>query len=334
MKKLLVIIIFLTIGSNLMATPEIEKKLFTDLAAAYNKSTTAVNKAIAKSYSDAAAAIVIPPAVVVPPVVTPPTNTAWPKDVTAKPTGPKKALMDHQGDLNTTSENQIIDARNVTGKILVHNNGVKITNFKAMAVWKDQGKTGLVLEDGIIDGQNVTENAVQWSDYTARRVEVTRTVDAFKAHGETLIEDCWVHDLFFSTNGPGGFSHNDGVQTSSGNNVTVRRTRIERTRGNAALYAQADQGTISNVVWESNYITDSGNYMQYSKESVTAPQFGLVNGLTVKNNTFGKRPDYLDPTWGYMMAECRANNIVWENNIQESSGKQTKLDSSGKANPV
>lgn len=341
MKKLLVIIIFLTIGSNLMSTPEIEKKLFTDLAAAYNKSTTAVNKAIAKSYSDASAAIVIPPTVVVPPVVppvvTPPTNTAWPKDVTANPTGSKKPMTSVVGDLITQRDGEPIDAKNVTGKIIVKHNNVKITNFVTTGVWKDPGKTGLVMEDGKIDGQNIVEDAVRWSDYTARRVEITRTIDGFKGHGNVLIEDCWIHDLAFFTgagSGAGGFSHNDGLQVSSGSNVVIRRTRIENTRGNSAVFVDADQGTISGVTIADNYFNNSGNYMVYVKQSASAPQFGLPSNITITGNVFGKRPDYLDPTWGLMAAEVHANNLVWTNNIQESSGKQLVLDSWGKANPA
>lgn len=331
-------IILISIGGNLMATPEIEKKLFTDLSAAYGKSTTAMNKALAKAYSDAAAAIVISPPVVTPPVITPPpVNTTWPKDISANPTGAKKPMASVVGDLVSTKDGEIIDAKNVTGKIIVKHNNVKITNFLTTGVWKDPDKTGLVMEDGKIDGQNVVEDAVRWSDYTARRVEITRTIDGFKGHGNVLIEDCWVHDLFFSTGagtGAGGFSHNDGLQVSAGNNVIIRRTRIENTRGNSAVFVDADQKPISGVTIADNYFNNSGNYMVYVKQSASAPEHGLPANITITGNIFGKRPDYLDPTWGLMAAEVHANGLVWSNNIQESTGKQLILDSWGKANPA
>lgn len=324
-------IILIFIGGNLVATPEQEKAHHLDLAAAYRKSTSTVNKALADAHQKAADRIVLTPPVQ-PPVVTPPVVGSWPKDSTANPTGPKKLMTAVAGDLITNTDGQIIDAKNISGKIIVKHNNVKITNFVTTGVWKDSGKTGLIMEDGKIDGQNVVEDAVRWGDYTARRVEVTRTTDAFKAQGNVLIEDCWIHDLNFQTGagtGAGNFSHNDGAQTSVGNNTVVRRTRLENMRGNAGLYTQPDQGTISNVTYDSNYLTNVGNYMIYVKESVTKPENGLPNNVIITNNIFGKHPDYLDPTWGEMKAEVRATNLVWKDNKNEA-GKLVELDAWGK----
>lgn len=323
-----------------MATPEGEKKLYNDLALAYAKSTTALNKAVSKAYKDAADAIVVappvveePPAVEEPPVVTPPPVVgAWPKDLSANPTGPKKPLPARVASLTVSEDGKVVDGYNAD-VVYVKANNVTLKNGLTRTVKKDPGKAGLVIEDSKIDGENQTENAVEWSDYVCRRTEVTRTTDAFKGHGNVLIEDCWVHDLNFQTGagtGAGGFSHNDGLQTSSGNNVKVVNSRLENMRGNAGLYIQADQGPISNVILQNNYLSNVGNYMIYVKESVTAPQNGLPNNVTIIGNTFGKRPDYLDPNWGLMAAEVRANNLVWQNN-KTADGKVLVLNQWGKA---
>jgi len=192
-------------------------------------------------------------------------------------------------------------------------------------------------EDGIVDGEKQGVDGVGFNAYTARRVEITRTIDGFKAHGDVTIEDCWIHDLDFRTGpgtGAGDFSHNDCTQVSSGSNITLRRNRCENTRGNSAHFVDADQGKISTVTIDSNYYNNTGNYMVYVKQSESAPQYGLPDKVTITNNLFGKRPDYLPADWGLMAAEVHATNLIWQNNIQQSSGKQLVLDQWGKANPA
>lgn len=334
-RKFLVVLLAITasIGGNIMATPEIEKKLYADIAKGFLVApVTASDRAIAKAYQDASNAIVLPPPVVVPPIVTPPpVNTNWPRELSANPTGPKKPLPGRVVSLTITEDNKIIDGFNAE-IVYVKANNVTLKNGLTRAIKKDPGKTGLIIEDSKIDGENMTENAVEWNEYVCRRTEVTRTTDAFKGHGNTEIDSCWIHDLNFQTGagtGAGGFSHNDGLQTSSGNNVKVVNTRLENMRGNAGLYIQADQGPISNVVLQNNYLSNVGNYMIYVKESVTAPQNGLPTNVTIIGNTFGKRPDYLDPNWGEMKAEVRATNLVWQNN-KTVDGKNVILNSWGK----
>lgn len=326
-----------TVGGNKMATPEIEKKLYADLAKGFLVApVTASDKAIAKAYQEASDAIVIPPPVVVPPVVTPPpVNTAWPRDLTANPTGPKKVLPGLVSNVTTTNDGQIIDGVNAD-TITVNHKNVTIRNFKTKSILATRigfDASGLVLEDGIVDGQNQAENAVAYNGYVCRRTEITRTTDAFKGHGNVEIDSCWIHDLNFQTGsgtGAGGFSHNDGLQVSSGNNIKIINTRIENTRGNAGVFVDPDQGTISNVLVQNNFFTNVGNYMVYVKESASNPSTGLPSNVTIIGNTFGARPAYLDSNWGEMKAEVRANNLVWQNN-KDASGKSVVLDSYGKA---
>lgn len=335
LRHLLVLLLAIAsaIGGHNVASPEIDKKLYAELAKGYLvPPVTASDRAIAKAYQDASEAIVIPPPITVPPVVTPPPiNTAWPKELSANPTGPKKPLPGRVANLTITEDNKIVDGYNAD-VVYVKANNVTLRNGLTRSVKKDPGKTGLVIEDSKIDGENMTENAVEWNEYVCRRTEVTRTTDAFKGHGNVLIEDCWIHDLNFQTGagtGAGGFSHNDGLQVSSGNNIKIINTRIENTRGNAGVFVDPDQGTISNVTIENNFYTNVGNYMIYVKESASNPSTGLPSNVIIKGNIFGKRPAYLDPNWGEMKAEVRASNLVWQNN-KDTNGKLVELDSYGK----
>lgn len=310
--------------------PENEKQYLLDTAAAYRLSTTKTSKALAKAAEDAASRIVIP-TTTQPPVVTPPSGPTFPLNLINNPTGPKKPLPPQTLSVTTTSDNQVIDAIN-TKIVYVKHNDVTIRNSQMTSVQKDRGKIGLTIEDSKIDGENIQENAVQWSDYICRRTEITRTTDAFKAHGYVKIEQCWVHDLNFqtgTTTGAGGYSHNDGVQVSSGTSITVTGSRFENMKGNGGVFIDPDQGPISNVLIENNFFTNVGNYPIYIKESASNPSTGLPNNVTVKNNTIGQRRTDTDPTWGPMLCEIRANNLAFSGN-KTLDGQTIKLDSSGK----
>lgn len=329
----------MSLGGNLMATPEIEKKLFADLAVGYGKSTTASNKSIAAAYKAASDALLIappvvtPPPVVVPPVVVTPTGAVLAKDV-----GPRKALPAlTQGDWNSTKHGEIIDGLNVSGKIKIHHNNVTIRNFSAAGATQDPGMSGVFLEYGKIDGKNLIENGFEWNNSTIRYVEFTGTVDAIKAMGNVTAEYNWIHDGHFYTGpeaGAGGYSHNDAVQISSGVAIVLRGNRVENWQGNAGFFADSDQGVISNVLIEKNYFNNVGNYSVYVKGSANANavQYGLPKNVTIRDNVFGKRRDDVPANWGRMAAEIHADGLVWTNNLDETTGKLLVLDSGGKAN--
>ena len=179
------------------------------------------------------------------------------------------------------------------------------------------------MEYGDIHGeQNDSADGVVWSDYTARYLNVYNIFDAFKAHGNVLIENCWVHDLKFKTGpaaGAGGYTHNDGVQVSSGNNVTVRNSIFERNLGNSAIFIDADQGPISNVTIEGNRL-GGGGFTLYSIQSRSAPQFGRPTNVMIRNNVFTEEHHY-------DYATIAATGTTWTNNRNLSGGLiNTRID--------
>lgn len=309
LRNFLVVLSAACIGGNIMATPEIEKKLYNDLAAAWVQgSTTKADVAISKAYKDAADAIVI-----VPPGATGPTGptgtvstnptgtvsptgtapaTGWPLPGTVWPYGPKG------------TPTQI-------GYVVVKEPNKKIDNFIGDGIYQN-GVEGLIATNGKLDGKGSTENGIQFSDFTATGVEVTATKDGFKAHGDVLIENCWVHDLTVTAT-----SHNDGVQISGGTNVTIKNTRFEATagkpeqKGTAAIFAKPEGGgSIGTVTIEGNYFNRWGNFfIQTSKSSTGAI---AIEHLIVRNNVFGDVVTYVD--WADTHRIDGVKKITWENN--------------------
>lgn len=182
----------------------------------------------------------------------------------------------------------VLTGIDVHGQITIAADDVTVRDFRADNVLQEPGTKGMLLEDGELDGGGRPKNStdgVAWSDYTARRLNVHNQLDGLKAMGNVLIENCWVHDNNFQSFGNGDVTHNDGVQISSGSNVTIRNSRFERNRGNSAIFVDPDQGRIDHVTVTGNYL-GGGGYTFYSIGSKNAPQFGKPTNITVTNNVF------------------------------------------------
>lgn len=306
---------------------------YKEMQTAYNLSTTKMNKAIAAAYgklADAATPIPVPP--IPEPPIPPTPTTGWPKDKNANPTGPKKPLTINNGDWNSTSDGQTLDASDITGYIRIHHNNVTVSNFRTKGVIQDPGKKGAKLSDGQILSDGSTDG-YQWNEAAFSRTEFTNTFDGAKAHGNISFDQCWFHDNLFRTGagtGAGDYTHNDAIQVSSGNNITFTKCRVENWHGNAGVFVDPDQGTISNVTISGNYFTNVGNYPIYIKESASNPGTGLPTTVIVKDNIIGARRSDTPANWGPMLCEIRANQLTFANNVEEASGKTIKLDGAGK----
>ncbi len=223
------------------------------------------------------------------------TTTTTPPAPTGTPGPSNPSALVTSGPMTITTNGAVVQNVNVQGQITIAANNVTLRNFRANNIYKNPGNGGLLMEYGEIHGeQNYGADGVVWSDYTARYLDVHNVFDAFKAHGNVLIENCWVHDLKFRTGsdaGAGGYTHNDGVQVSSGSNVTVRNSTFERNLGNAAIFIDADQGAISNVLIEGNRL-GGGGFTLYSIQSRSAPQFGRPTNVTIRNNVFTEEHHY------------------------------------------
>ena len=218
------------------------------------------------------------------------------------PTNPDR-LKTVDGDFTALVPGQTFENLAVRGTIRVTASNVTIRNFTARNVEIAPDAREITLERGRLDGlgnpKNTTDG-VSFNDFTARGLEISRQIDGFKAMGNVTIEDCWVHDLN-GLRGPGtgagDYSHNDAVQVSVGSNVAIRRNRFERPGLNSAVFVDADQGPISNVLIENNFL-DGGTFTLYVIKSRSAPQNGMPEDVVVRNNIFGSAAIYGAATIG------------------------------------
>jgi hypothetical protein len=221
-------------------------------------------------------------------------------------TGPSApALLAASGSIATTRDGQVIENVSVTGTITVRHNNVTIRNFRVdgngawYPVVYEAGRSGLVLEDGEVSDYDSAAVGGNFSDYTARRLDVHDSHgDGLKADTNVLIESCWVHHL-----GTAAGAHADGVQVSSGSHIVIRGNFFDMPSGvsgyasNAAVFTGRDFGPIDDVLVEGNWL-NGGNYTLFID----------ATNVVVRDNLFGR-----DYQYG-LRATYPGSSYTWTNN--------------------
>lgn len=222
----------------------------------------------------------------------------------------------HKGDLTITKDGTSINDLDVDGVIFVNADDVTISNFTAERVTQKPGKSGMVLEDGTIDGKEKKNDGIQWNDFTVRRMDISHSFDGIKAQGNVVIEDSYIHDLYAfrsASAGAGGYSHNDCIQVSVGTNILIERNWLDNCGFNSAIFIDPDQGPIDNVTVQHNYL-NSGGYTLYVIASRSAEN-GLPINVTVANNVFGENHEFGYATLG--------SGVTFENNVTQAGAVVT-----------
>lgn len=204
---------------------------------------------------------------------------------------PAGTTLTNSGSLTITTNGALVQNLNITGMISVNANNVTIRNCRITSTdyypiaWDGGTHTGLLVEDTeILSGSYNVTAGMSFSNYTARRVYVTGSADGFKADSNVLIEDCYVTGL-----GIGPDTHNDGVQTTGGSNVTLHHNTFklgDQAGVSAVVQVGNEWGTNSNWLIDDNLIDGGGWSINASNDPSDNPNF------TVTNNRFTRRAGY------------------------------------------
>ena len=129
------------------------------------------------------------------------------------------------GDFHTSSDGQLISGLNITGRLYIDHDNVKV---RCTRVWGMTTTTRLGFQmwsSTLGDPNGVREgSALKYSNYTLRRVNIMGTFDGLKAEGNVDVRDSYIHDLYRTTDTstPNGVTHNDGVQINKGSNMVFK----------------------------------------------------------------------------------------------------------------
>lgn len=218
---------------------------------------------------------------------------------TGVPTG---TVLTNSGPLNITTDGTIVQNLNfVNASITVNANNVTIRNCRITTYDYypiDNSGTGLLVQDCEITGTaDAVTAAISFDNYTARRCNVSGSADGFKANSNVTIEDCYVHDLRVTQN-----SHNDGIQSTGGSNVTVRHNTIDTNLAGVAIqFGSADTGWL------------------VTNNLIRATGWTFNGGAGTSNNTFTNNRFARVSGW-YGPASLGGSGNVWTGNIYDDDG--------------
>jgi hypothetical protein len=215
------------------------------------------------------------------------------------------------GGLTLGSAGQTVSGLDIRGCLTITASNVTVRRSRISCrgdyvVKLADGVRGVVLEDVEIDGQGSADAiAIGVDGFTLRRADVHGVGDGPRMGSATVVEDSWIHGLV-----EGGGSHNDGIQSTGGRGIVIRRNRIENPhRQTSCILLGADLGDISDALVEGNYL-NGGNYSIYAGSD---PGHSASN-IRIVNNRFG--PDFV-----FGPVSLGPGSITWTGNVMDATGK-------------
>lgn len=214
-----------------------------------------------------------------------PTSSGYPDSSnTGVPAG--TSLTVFNGDLTTSSNNQVIDSLDIRGSLIVVHTGVTVTKCK-ISQWTifgvecDSGSS-MTMSDCTIDGGVNPGTCVTNSGITLLRCDIKGAENGFDLGSNVDIRDCFIHDLYNSVE-----AHADGAQINDGaDNITIKHNTF-LSRGadgsdttSCIISPQASTG-VQNWLIEDNVFA-GGAYSLYG------PQNGTGTNIVVRGNKFWK----------------------------------------------
>ena len=198
-------------------------------------------------------------------------------------------LTDYTGPATITTAGTVLDAKKITGCLVIKADDVTIKNSLIRStclfnVLSDNGNTGLQLTDVEIDGGNnlASDSAVSGGGYTCLRCDVHGTIDGFKAGTDVTIQDSWVHDLAMTAQ-----SHNDGIQSLGTTRLTIAGNTIVLADGaTSAIILSTGSATDMRNVTITDNLLGGGAYTVYGGYTAGEDDKAKVSDITISDNRF------------------------------------------------
>lgn len=203
----------------------------------------------------------------------------------------------HSGDLNTTSNGQVISSLEITGTVNVLHDDVIIrrcyihnTGFFGIDAEPGAITNGhpAIVEDCLVSSVGAGNTGIVAANLTARRCRVRDSENGFDVGINVLIEYCYIYPL----SNAGGDPHADGIQTGSGgaaSNVIIRDNTIFCRGPNDAAVEVDGTSCIICAVGTTSFtnITIEHNFMAGGAFALYGPQSTTGTNVQIKNNHFG-----------------------------------------------
>lgn len=187
-------------------------------------------------------------------------------------------VLTNSGSINTSSNGQLIEGKNISGTIVVNHTNVTVRRcrvFSSSALFlieteNAQAADTTVIEDCLIEsgtGQGASGSAAVTGGATIRRCNINGLENGpYLANGSFVIDN-----LIHSMDAAGGDPHVDGIQNLAGSDVIIEHNHIEAW-DTSNIFNNSAFGPIDNVVINRNrLIKDPGrsapSYAIYADET-------------------------------------------------------------------
>lgn len=199
-------------------------------------------------------------------------------------------LTNYTGPSTITTAGTVIDSKIITYGLDIQANNVTIRNCLIQVddaffvILSDNGNTGFLIEDCEIDGGDNTsgDSAVGGYNYTIRRCNIHSLVDGLKVGTNTIVQDCYIHDLSMFQD-----SHNDGIQCLGTTSLQILHNTIivEDGATSAIILSTGSASDMRNILIDDN-LMGGGAFTVYGGYQAGVDQLSKVSNIQITNNVF------------------------------------------------
>lgn len=216
------------------------------------------------------------------------------------PTGPLTA----SGSITTTTDGEVIEDVEVTGRILVEHENVIIRNVKVNVTGRygveipialHDGGASYTMTDSEVAGVSGERSAcvVHYGTWTIERSYIHGCSDGVKMLSNQTLQESIVEGPYYD--GPEGDAHNDAVQTVGGSNSKLIRNKLHGPfqAQTSAFILQTNNGPIDGWLIESNELS-GGGFTAYIRDKGNG--HGVPTNMAVTDNVWVKDSWSFGPT--------------------------------------
>lgn len=225
---------------------------------------------------------------------------------------PAGTTLTPSGGLNITVAGTVINAKDISGCVIVNAANVTIQNSRIRTSGCfhliQNNSTGLVIKDTELDCLSANNNGTSFGNYSWLRVNVHDCENGGNADGNVDVRDSYVHDLETDAG-----AHTDGFQFNQGGSgfTFVHNTIIVPEPGSSSSITFWDEVNPQNInVLIDNNLLSGGAYI------LRCARQGTPTNVRILNNRFGIS------SFGYA-TDCVSPHITeWSNNVDDSNNAQ------------
>ncbi|WP_114424252.1 DUF4082 domain-containing protein [Nocardioides houyundeii] len=230
------------------------------------------------------------------------------------------ALAPYAGPMTVTAAGTVIDAKQITGRLVVRAPNVVVTRSQVNGTVYIERSGSLTMSDSTVDGGTSQDSAVSQSNFTLRRVEIVGARASVGCDGSCEVEDSWLHGQYMPA---GSDWHGDGFLSNGGSNMVLRHNTLacdSKPTGNggacsAAVALYGDFAPIRDVTVEGNlFVSSPAGYCLYGGYDPGKPFGGQASNVRVTGNVFARGSSGKCAVYGAAAAVAGGGSNVFTGN--------------------